>query len=574
MSQTVEIRHNTKLLEEALHDIALRAALPAREAEATVKERELRASAWRRLATGIAIGLAALGIGVAVWFMKYEHPVPPAPKKAEARIASDTKGPRQKTPLEKSPPKPVIEKPKEEVKLIPPPDPLPDPVPAKPSYDTKDYTIFTLKTLSYDGRSIKIEAGHRFKTEADQAEQNWALAWCYTKIIVDGVQIHIQFAIRKRKSDVPQISHISKNTLRMTRLSSADVLALAAQCPWLDKKVFRVADLKKNTLPTNTEFRLDGNTLYITGEIGPKFFEEVTKYNFKRLIINSKGGRVWPAVKVGRWLRANQISVHATKLCASACVLVLAGGTLRTAADGTLIGVHRMRKVGGKIAATDFEGGQAATVEAAQYLTEMGVAQELWVKMFQTPARTMEYVKHEQLIEWGLLSKPKSILPSPDEKKNSEWNRRNFKGYINFDAQGKDLRTHRGATTRSCRRRCERDSRCEGVVYDRWNRLCILKQDIKTLSLNAKSVFWTRSKRTFKLRKTPPVIWPRSRKAFPDAPYKTEKVSNFDACSRLCLADKRCMAINFRASGNCEMIELGSDYSDHPSTRLGYKVQE
>jgi hypothetical protein len=62
----VEIRHNTKLLEQAVALVVERAAIPAREAAARVAEKHAQAIAKRRLATGIAIAVAAVGVGLGI----------------------------------------------------------------------------------------------------------------------------------------------------------------------------------------------------------------------------------------------------------------------------------------------------------------------------------------------------------------------------------------------------------------------------------------------------------------------------------------------------------------------------
>ena len=63
----MDVRHNTALLERAIELIVQRASIPFRKAEAEAAERLAQATARRRLATGAAIALAAIGIGLGVY---------------------------------------------------------------------------------------------------------------------------------------------------------------------------------------------------------------------------------------------------------------------------------------------------------------------------------------------------------------------------------------------------------------------------------------------------------------------------------------------------------------------------
>ena len=60
------VRHNTELLEKAVDLAVKRAAIPTLQAEAAAQRTMTRATGLRRLATGGAIALAAVGIGLGV----------------------------------------------------------------------------------------------------------------------------------------------------------------------------------------------------------------------------------------------------------------------------------------------------------------------------------------------------------------------------------------------------------------------------------------------------------------------------------------------------------------------------
>ncbi|TGQ96512.1 hypothetical protein EN847_33450, partial [Mesorhizobium sp. M1C.F.Ca.ET.204.01.1.1] len=57
------VRHNTALLEKAVDLVVKQAAIPTLEAEAAAYDRMARANAFRRIMTGLAVAVAAVGIG-------------------------------------------------------------------------------------------------------------------------------------------------------------------------------------------------------------------------------------------------------------------------------------------------------------------------------------------------------------------------------------------------------------------------------------------------------------------------------------------------------------------------------
>jgi hypothetical protein len=60
------------------------------------------------------------------------------------------------------------------------------------------------------------------------------------------------------------------------------------------------------------------------------------------VFLNSNGGRVSEALRVAEYIRTRELATHlpARATCASACVLLFAGGAIRTADPTARIGVH------------------------------------------------------------------------------------------------------------------------------------------------------------------------------------------------------------------------------------------
>lgn len=112
----------------------------------------------------------------------------------------------------------------------------------------------------------------------------------------------------------------------------------------------------------------------VRGEIGDGYadrvIDEIRKRRASGVIVESSGGSVYEARKLGRFLRANGLGAAVDKLCLSACVDVLAGGVARYVTPGARLGIHQSRVPDW---VSSHEGGQAYVAGAALYLREMGI---------------------------------------------------------------------------------------------------------------------------------------------------------------------------------------------------------
>ena len=100
------------------------------------------------------------------------------------------------------------------------------------------------------------------------------------------------------------------------------------------------------------------------------------------LIINSPGGSVSEARKLGRYLRANGLRTAVDRACTSACIDVLAGGAERYATPAARLGVHQSM-VPNRY--SSHEGGQLYVVESFRYLREMGVDADVAIAAASIP---------------------------------------------------------------------------------------------------------------------------------------------------------------------------------------------
>ncbi|WP_279481630.1 ATP-dependent Clp protease proteolytic subunit [Aureimonas sp. SK2] len=131
----------------------------------------------------------------------------------------------------------------------------------------------------------------------------------------------------------------------------------------------------------------------------------------RRIVLHSPGGSVRDAIAMSRLVRERKLetAVPADGYCASACPLVLAGGTRRTAGEAAWVGVHqvyavsdaasnRLRDLDRSIADI-----QATIAECQSLLVEMGVDPRLWIHAMQTPADELYVLTPDELGEFKLV---------------------------------------------------------------------------------------------------------------------------------------------------------------------------
>jgi hypothetical protein len=178
-------------------------------------------------------------------------------------------------------------------------------------------------------------------------------------------------ALSKYGITVQELLERSDNLLVSYRSREPELIAAARE------SCDRLADLT-GVRPALVRFdktgAIDDTWVRFRGEIKDGFAERVASEMRRRkatgLIMESSGGSVYEARKLGRYLRANGLSTGVDKLCLSACVDVLAGGVARYVTSNARLGIHQS-KVPRQV--SSHEGGQAYVAESALYLREMGV---------------------------------------------------------------------------------------------------------------------------------------------------------------------------------------------------------
>jgi hypothetical protein len=208
----MDVRHNTALLEQAIALVVQRAAIPFKRAEAEAGEKLAQASARRRLATGAAIAIAAVGIGLGVFLGFWKPRVEPG-QVTTSSVPSTIPTSPHTNPLRGVPYTP--------------------PVPDKPP--VFDYVKFGNQETDYLGRHWQIQAGHHYNTDTDK---EWTNAWCYTQQVIDGVNVKVDLVERDSPTAEPRAPIASPESLARVGLNDSSAFDLAAKCPWLDGKVY------------------------------------------------------------------------------------------------------------------------------------------------------------------------------------------------------------------------------------------------------------------------------------------------------------------------------------------------
>lgn len=135
----------------------------------------------------------------------------------------------------------------------------------------------------------------------------------------------------------------------------------------------------------------------------------------RTLLLNSEGGDVSAAMAIGKLARQAQVitAVHERSVCASACILVLAGGVWRYARDDAKLGLHRpyfadprQATAGGY---SNFQKTYDAVIEAhRRYFVEMKVGTGLLERMIQIPSSEVQWIGHAEASRLNLLGEDAS----------------------------------------------------------------------------------------------------------------------------------------------------------------------
>jgi hypothetical protein len=119
------------------------------------------------------------------------------------------------------------------------------------------------------------------------------------------------------------------------------------------------------------------------------------------LVINSPGGSVFEARKLGRHLRAMGLRTAVDEACTSACIDVLAGGVERYVTPKAKLGIHQSR-VPRRF--SSHEGGQRYVADAFLYLREMGIDPDVAIAAASIPNNKILIISLSEAVKTGLVT--------------------------------------------------------------------------------------------------------------------------------------------------------------------------
>lgn len=130
----------------------------------------------------------------------------------------------------------------------------------------------------------------------------------------------------------------------------------------------------------------------------------------RTLLLDSKGGDVAVAMSIGRMVRRFRLvaGVHEGSVCASACIVILAGGVWRYARDDSQLGLHRPYFSDPHVATANgydtFQHAYDTVIEAHRgYFAEMRVGSGLLERMLQIPSNQVQWVSLGEASALNLL---------------------------------------------------------------------------------------------------------------------------------------------------------------------------
>jgi hypothetical protein len=148
----------------------------------------------------------------------------------------------------------------------------------------------------------------------------------------------------------------------------------------------------------------DGSRLEISGEIGPRLLADVQQAyadqpGVRLLVLDSPGGLMVQAERVGRWISAQKVPVLIESECSSACVLLWAASPDRRMLPSARLGLHRSSNRMDLPSSALRESIENADIRYRQLLREAGFGQELLEIHERTGAGDMHWLSSAELAD-------------------------------------------------------------------------------------------------------------------------------------------------------------------------------
>jgi hypothetical protein len=139
----------------------------------------------------------------------------------------------------------------------------------------------------------------------------------------------------------------------------------------------------------------------------------------KTIELNSTGGDVEEAMKIGRYFKQNEFKVNVSKTCYSSCVFLLAGGVYRTVYPGSNVGIHRayFGSIDKALTSNQIRNlREKINSDLKKYLEEMDINPSLIDVMNSYPPESMKILSYDELNNFRLNIKDANY----DEKQTAK----------------------------------------------------------------------------------------------------------------------------------------------------------
>lgn len=159
----------------------------------------------------------------------------------------------------------------------------------------------------------------------------------------------------------------------------------------------------------------DGRSILINGTIELGITRAVKGFLLENpkidtVMLESSGGNIYEGRGLAKVIADNALNTHVDKSCASACIIVFAGGKMRSAEASSSFGFHQYRvNADYTIIATDVEKEQR---KDEQLLLDAGISKAFVDRVFTHESASMWWPELQDLLNANFLHQITSIVPS------------------------------------------------------------------------------------------------------------------------------------------------------------------
>jgi hypothetical protein len=198
----------------------------------------------------------------------------------------------------------------------------------------------------------------------------------------------------------------------------------------------------------------------------------------------------------------------------------------------------------------------------------------------KTPTRTVIQAMVETISELAKgdakIAIPAPAPPAASMSRSAPIRKGAFSLYDNYDSAGGDLRKMQRVSEEACIKACGGERACKAFSYDKWDKWCFLKSEVKALVLDPGSLTGVRgTERDPQVSDVQVRIDPRSARKFSGQQIGAETKVPLDACESTCQQDGSCLGYTFfKKEGSCQLFSSIDSFSRDQNAASGVKTQQ